>query len=435
MLKIRLENDWDQSPEDVAVSVFDGYGDVVLDKQEGSYEVLADVGEGLYTIRVETAGGMREETVRVKGETDVTVKLPDLYSPIPIKGAATTHEYYEGPTGVLTAYDNAATSDPIGDIDVESGDLIIIIRTSNKKVAPAGDLGDGLVLCDLDGQPLRPIDLENTQRLDQGFQGFRATIEPGIYSLEYPNDPQRQLFLQVFADRQTQVFVTYWHRPLIEEAGILLPGRHEIFSAFDEENRAADLAIRGLINNENWLPKEAMQTLLHGKFHNPMLGLLGAFLIIRREKPDWYLLKQVIGNLNDLLPGSVDVQILLQLLAEAGQDLPYGCHLEPVLTKPPMLRVAMEFAIEVSWKHPDYIASGSLVEQVALNLYSDSAWCSSKLIVPYVAERTYTLTKSVTTRGTAQESDWVAESIRQLVSIEKERKTDINPTELAQRMG
>lgn len=428
MLTIRFESEWGQSPEDFMVSVFNGYGAVVHARQPALHQVDVDVPDGLHIVRVEGIGGMREQSVQVTGSTSIAMKLPELYSPTPIRGAKTSHEYYEGPSAALSAPDAQTTSDPIGESTAASAELLIVIRASNRELAPKGDLADGLLITDLSGRPLRRVGLDNCQRTKEGFQGFRAETEPGSYWLVYPQEPRRALLIQTFAGRQTQVFATFAQRPVIEEAGIFLPTKGEGFQPFDDENRAADLAIRGLINNQDWLPKNAMQTLLYGKFRNPMLGLLGAFILIRRQDPNIPVLGMVLDNLNYLLPGSADVQVLLQLFSDAAPGALLPAAPDPVLKTPPMLRVAMESAIRISWKQHDYLAPGLMVERVAPDLYADSAWTSWRPVDGWEID-------GPRLKAPAAVAAWVEKTIWEQIKVAKERKDSIDAGAIAQHMG
>jgi hypothetical protein len=235
--------------------------------------------------------------------------------------------------------------------------------------------------------------------------------------------------LQIFSGRQTQIFATYWHRPLIEEAGIFLPPVGEAFEPFDQENRAADLAIRGLVNNEDWLPKDTMRTLLDGKFRNPMLGLLGAYILIHRQSPNIRLLDIVLNNLNDLLPDSVDVQVLLRFFAAASPGTALPATLEPELRAPPMLRAAMESAIRLSWKDASYLAMDLLAKEVTPSLYTDSAWTSWR------PPEDWGLGGPKLKGLLEPEPRWVAETVWEHVKVAKARNSPTDATAIAQKMG
>ncbi|MBA1148278.1 hypothetical protein H0Z60_14575 [Ectothiorhodospiraceae bacterium WFHF3C12] len=443
MLTIRLQNPRNLllNPEDVSLSLFDGYGRVILDQCTGQYETVADVATGLYTVRVEGAGRMIERSMRVEGDTVIDVEIPKQFSPIPVRGASSTHEYYEYPAANLTQQFDGNTTGPIGETSAAAAELVVIIRAANDRVAPDGDLGDGLLLTELDGSPLRPINLDHCHREDNGFQGFRARLAPGTYFLYYPGTPPRALTVQTFDGRQTQVFVTFWGRPILEEAGILLPEIGEGFYSEDEENRAADFAIRGLLNNRDWLPKEVMRNLLDGKFRNPMLGLLGAFVLLQRELPNWNLLATVAGNLENLIPGSNDVQVLVRILAEewglANSSAP--AELRP--EAPPMLRAAAEHAIRISWGDADYISADGILGRMAPSLYADSAWNSWQ--PPADWARKGLNYKALFSPGaaasweaeTSTPGDWINETVAAQARVLQARNERVDAVAIARQVG
>jgi hypothetical protein len=84
--------------------------------------------------------------------------------------------------------------------------------------------------------------------------------------------------------------------------------------------RICDLALNGLQNHQDLLDEKDLNVLLYGKFHNPMLGLVGAHILF--QKPELSpRIEIVLRNLDHLLPESADVAALVRLAQLRGKRL------------------------------------------------------------------------------------------------------------------
>jgi hypothetical protein len=236
-----------------------------------------------------------------------------------------------------------------------------------------------------------------------------------MYILQKKGSRPRELPLYVFNNWQTQMFVFFRKQPLFESATILMSrwsesaDRNNPDYGFDPDDRIADaidLALRGLQSDVEVLPNRILDILIGGKFENPMLGLLGAHFLLRREKFDQGLLSMVLYNMNDLMPGSPDVAALaIMARTNFGLDIDFG---RPV--NPPMLRPALEALYDLNARRDEYadlIPPGSLIESIAPYRYIDSAYTSWR-----PQKRTRGVIADESTGYVAQVDSWVVEYLK-----------------------
>jgi hypothetical protein len=108
-------------------------------------------------------------------------------------------------------------------------------------------------------------------------------------------------------------------------AGSVAIGREPV--VHDQETRLAEIALDALTQHRAIL-SDHLRMMLSGKFEQPLLGLIGAHLLIR-EGPPGDTFQTVVGNLTKMLgPDHPDVIALTTKL----DDVP-----RPV-SEPPMLR-------------------------------------------------------------------------------------------------
>ena len=143
------------SEPDVRITIYDGWGDVVgegsgyleQDLPRGFYEIRTELaGEieqeqirhdrrGFYEIRTELAGEIEQELIRHdrRMEEPYRAKSPGRYSPAPLQGALTSHEYYTDPAEEWSRRDTCEV--PIGGKGPAMSRLFLFVRA----VSRAGD--------------------------------------------------------------------------------------------------------------------------------------------------------------------------------------------------------------------------------------------------------------------------------------------------------
>ncbi len=167
--------------------------------------------------------------------------------------------------------------------------------------------------------------------------------------------------LSVYPGWETQLFVPCEQRAVLERASLLITHLGHGFHPDDRLAQVIDAGLSGLRSGTDLLPESERQMMLYGKFDNPMLGLIGAHLMLLESAPDWALLDHVVQNLEHLLPGAADVHALRLATALRRGEAPVGT---PV-TAPPMLRRGLDAVLEASTILPEIVPEGGIIERLA----------------------------------------------------------------------
>jgi len=349
------------------VVIFDGYDCV---KQRGTGTANWSLPPGLYTVRAQLGGLQLQKTISVPETTSLNL-TPEIYSSTPIDGAATTHEYYHDPAQTWSVQ-QTATLPSLG----VGGWLFVFVRLSSFNSPRNGDLANGLTLRGAKGELILDFAAPGlSQKDDQfGWTLVSTPIAPGFYRLRHEGEETRETSLYVYPGFSTQVFITYFHRPRLEQMRAFLRPLGQPFQASDIETRAVDLALLGLQNGissiSQTLPRADQRNLLDGKFLNPMLGLIGAHWLLEDPSAQPAFVDMVLTNLRMLLGPAPDV-IALEI-ATAKRFKKPTLPVEPVLT-PPFLRRGLEILAQ---EQPQLISDGGLLESILTEMYLDSPWTS-----------------------------------------------------------
>jgi len=362
------------SEPDVRITIYDGWGDVV---GEGSGYLEQDLPRGFYEIRTELAGEIEQELIRHdrRMEEPHRAKSPGRYSPAPLQGALTSHEYYTGPAEEWSRRDTCEV--PIGGKGPAMSRLFLFVRAVSREQVTDRDLTAGLLMTTPSGKVLcePSVDREHTRRDDDdGWVAFSADVACRTIFLKYTGEPARTVPIHFDPGWETQLFLLHHGRPRFETMKFFMVGKGAGFQANDEVARNVDLALTGLQNRTNLLPRPVMDDLLNGKFRNPIEGLIGAHFLLRELEPDAERIDLVLRNLASLLPNSPDVRALEILGA---QRLSRPIDPEP-LGEPPMLRAGLEAVIAASAEVRGLIPRGSVLDRICSRVFADTPWSSWK---------------------------------------------------------
>jgi hypothetical protein len=136
--------------------------------------------------------------------------------------------------------------------------------------------------------------------------------------------------------------------------------------------RIAELALAGLREGRQAVPAAQLSQLLHAKFENPMLGILGAHALLLQRNVNCDTLREVLGNLDALLPGHPDVMALRQMSAKLlGVSPPVSGN-----TMPPMLLASYSGLLARDAQDEGVIPAASLAESIAPSLLRQGTWTS-----------------------------------------------------------
>jgi len=307
------------------------------------------------------------------------------------------------------------------------GRLFLFLRTPSQEQYRDENLGANLRLLNSQGELLSDFATGDSIKDDQGFLAFSARAERGLYILRHEGEEPREVPLYVYPELNTQVFLVYNRGLRFETAKIFLPSINFAFSPQDRFTQVADAALTTLQQGGDFFPEDAMNKLLIGKFEDPMLGFLGAHLLLRQKSLDESYLWMVIQNLKELVSSSPDFQALEIMACERlGRALP----LRP-FDQPPMLRPGLEAVLRLSNEYPELVPEKGLVECIATRLYVDSPWTSWNLTG--ICEQLYG------EKGILDEvwlaSDWLATYLKDAIQDKIKWKGEIDLKELARQVG
>ena len=157
--------------------------------------------------------------------------------------------------------------------------FFLFVRAVSREQVTDRDLTAGLLMTTPSGKVLcePSVDREHTRRDDDdGWVAFSADVACRTIFLKYTGEPARTVPIHFDPGWETQLFLLHHGRPRFETMKFFMVGKGAGFQANDEVARNVDLALTGLQNRTNLLPRPVMDDLLNGKFRNPIEGLIGA---------------------------------------------------------------------------------------------------------------------------------------------------------------
>jgi len=420
---------------DAHTTVFDAWDHVVHEHLGRQSDV--DLPSGLYTVRVERGGLLEETLVRHGAAQLIEPTVPGRYTPALIAGATTSHEYYTGPAVNFSSNMTAP--------DLDGGDysgLFLFIRTSNDLLGQGRDVSEGLSLATPAGQVLRLDGDLSARDTNHGWMAFSAKAQPGTYYLRYEGEDSRAVPIHLSPNWQTQVFLTHRERPLFDSMRVFQGDLHQGFQPNDETTDAVDRALTDLQFGTRSISRNEMNHLLSGKFANPMLGLLAAHLLLRREKPNTDLLNTVIYNLNHLAGDSPDfaalcLRVHLRFPGEGLAPPPPA-----PFAVPPMIRDGFEAIVLAAADDLNLIAPLSPMEQAVTRLFHDSPFTSYQpepKVIPVPAMLAWGPggggPAPAAPSPSAWELDWVQTAVLDHLEGTADVEWQVDPAQLARAIG
>jgi hypothetical protein len=318
-------------------------------------------------------------------------------SAAPVKGSSTSHEYQRGPAA------HESREPPLPSPPGQNGGshLFLFVRDHDVEAWADDNPALGLSLHQLDGGLLyhlgrREGQSESDGRYDaQGhWTSLHVNLDPGAYllRLETPTKGVVQQVVHLCPGWQTQLFLvtrSYGRgaerrRQADLARGSLLMAKPG--SGFQPEERQlylTEVALRALADGRS-VPGAERSEMMWEKFNNPMLGLFGAFLHLRRPRVDPRLMRTVFDNLRELLGPHPDVIALgWALVARWAAEGHPAELLAPIrraveeagaMTVPPMLRASCDAVGAATFTHPGLVAPDSLAERVTTRMLLASPW-------------------------------------------------------------
>lgn len=349
-------------------------------------ELEKEVSPGLYVLEMNAGSERKREIIKVAAGKDYIQHDIDLPfpSPAPIGGTSTIHEYHGYPALDLSA--QATAEFGVG------GRLVLFIRSlaeSQKDIPGNIDISAVELLTEnlVAAGKLSPAWKGDQQN---GWQGFSVNLAPGGYVLRFAkrgswrknarsSSKAVDQAVWVAEGWTTLVFVPTENStglPVNELASVHMVRLGQSFDPYLEEARQANLALEmalsGLRQGRQIIPRNFLDLLLGSKFENPMLGIVGAHALLQAAAPDWKLFDTVVKNLQNLLPMCPDVSAL-QMIGKNRRGDSSKTEIPPV-TFPPMLFPGMKGLVARDAMEPGIVATGSLAEKTAARLFQAGPW-------------------------------------------------------------
>ena len=139
------------------------------------------------------------------------------------------------------------------------------------------------------------------------------------------------------------------------------------FSPQRQRTRLAEIARYALTQSRRILSDGLLRELLDEKLDDPMLGLLGAHLLLRDKPADIAAFRIVTDNLLRLLgPNHPDLRALWRRRQPADSVV-------DILESPPMLRLSWDLAVEASIRNPEVLGAEA-PSSIADKILPDAPW-------------------------------------------------------------
>ncbi|SFM91526.1 hypothetical protein [Rugamonas rubra] len=362
---------------DLNVTVFDGH-DTPVWQGKGGAKTEVELTKGLYTVRIEANARIDEKNVRLTSHVDLHAFRHKRFSAAPLSGGELTLESH---SAAAHAHSTRRTRSAIGDAKDATASLFLFVRAISHATGDNLQTGHGLSLRDASGFKISAFaEREVHHDRQAGWMVYCVDAPPGLYRLVSSVAPKREMPIYLFSGFQTQVFVVQTHRMLLENMRVLMERRSAGFHPEARTAHIADAAMEGFTNSSVQLSEEAETILLRGKFDNPMLGLIGAYTMMRRLRStsqsegdrdnDILALDATLSNLRMLIPDAPDIHALEVLRSEL-LDAPFPPFR---FRAPPMFRMGLNAVIRATASDATLIVARSLCDRITTRLQADSPW-------------------------------------------------------------
>jgi hypothetical protein len=352
------------------ISILDGSMNTVAQSVGG---LTKELSPGLYKVRVRNGPAVEEELVSLDKDRSIDVKTPPIFSPIPLEGTTRTHEYH------MTRAANASRNPGVF-LGQGSGLFVFCREWSANGTGTSLNPAMGLSITDDRGNLLS--DLGQTADVDtsgDASAAWCAITAPGAYRLRLtsPNGAITERALFASPNCQTQIFILL-APPKSPEDSAFLPdvarGAVAIsptysFDPRDRRTQLGEIARYALTQRRRVLTDELRQEIVNEKLGDPMLGLLGAHLVLRDDPENSDLFATVTRNLWRLLgPDHPDLRVLCLRRKTPLPEVPRA------LDTPPMLRASWDLAVTASLEDPNSFPESGSVAEIAERIAPTGAW-------------------------------------------------------------
>jgi hypothetical protein len=348
-----------------------------------------DVAPGIYVVRFLAGGKIEEQLKAVEqgGQTyEVNQKEPLRFAAAaPLRATAHSREYHR------TAATAFLASQPQPQAGSIPGDPTVMLFVRDVEQEGTAEPWRGLSLRDRSGTALIDFDTENPSRTrrdaSQRWGGCYVCLPASAYRIRVSTG-RRQLEQCIYAcpQWQTNVFLLAAQygtderdrRADLGQTAVAMTLLNQSVDLWDEDDpqqqelRRTEQALLALEGGRAAPDDDSTASMLAEKFKNPMLGLVGAHLILRREQVNPDQIALVFRNLRALMgktqPDVLSLGWALTLRpAKQGGDnrlMPELLNAGPIDT-PPMLFASWQYLLQATRTYPDLVEEGSLPDQIA----------------------------------------------------------------------
>jgi hypothetical protein len=350
------------------ISVLDGSANTVA---RAVGHLSCSLPSEIYKVRVRVGPTLEEKIVALDRDQDLKIDAPgDLYSPIPLANTSRSHGNHQATTRRVSEH----LSQTLG---VGASILVVARAWSRDGNSAPINPAEGLVFSSESSS--MQLDLGKLAELDTDgdpIAAWSAAVAPGSYRLQLAGGVSRTIF--VTSNLQTQTFLlqrttsTYGRSEGatldIENAAISISPQQS-FDPSSEQTWLAEVARYALTQKRKILSEDVLDQILRAKFDDPMLGLLGAHLLLRDEPDNVADFETVTGNLLNIF-GSEHPDVRALCLARKTPLPQVPRH----ITSPPMLRASWDLAVAHSLVEADVFPEGSEANRISTLVMSGSPW-------------------------------------------------------------
>jgi hypothetical protein len=251
-------------------------------------------------------------------------------------------------------------------------DEVIVDFETDKNVVSNKSL-DAWAACNIElhpGQYRLSVEIESGKSVEQTVVACRGW-QTQVFLLQKSYDPKKTAETRRADLTNTGILMS---RGRVDEQNPLAligesNGQHpKMFDAQNPKMKLLDLARIGLANNHQMLPDEVIDRILYGKFENPMLGILGAHLLLKGKKTRLGLLKIVVDNLRRILGEGTHPDVEALALRVENKKAKYDFDL------PPMLRRSWIQVVKSTADNPGLVPLDSFACQNSERMLADEPW-------------------------------------------------------------
>lgn len=331
------------------------------------------VGRGIGTLAAPLAKGLYKIRIRVGSETDERLVAHDgtlapqhfhqlrIPSPIPIDHTGRSHEYHQSAI-------NEGWADPGRPLGTGSRLLISAREWSPNGSRSHPDPARALSIISASGDNIPFAEFAKVRTEGDACAIGVIDVAPGFYRVELalPDGNRLRRALHASSGWSTQFYMLFQdfggtRVPNLGDGSVAI-AKHPV--VHDDETRLAEIALDALTQHRSIL-SQYMRMLLTEKFQQPLLGIIGAHLLLR-DGPPGERFRLVVRNLTRMLGADHPDVIALSTRIDGVVPAP--------LLEPPMLRASWDLLVEASGRFPDLIAPDTAASRIAEFAVPTGAW-------------------------------------------------------------